>query len=123
MLLALPWLALCSYAGLGNQAHADEGLIRLTVITAMAAMFVVALTDSPSSSTKAEFGWPAAPRVRIGGAVRRRGQEPGARNDQAEEAPLAGDAGLTKTRARETFLLLARSGKLTEDSIGLTVTP
>ncbi|MEJ7708022.1 MAG: low temperature requirement protein A [Nocardioidaceae bacterium] len=43
VLLALLWWAWCSYAWLGNQAHADEGLVRLTVIVAMVAMFVVAL--------------------------------------------------------------------------------
>lgn len=43
VLLALLWFAWCSYAWLGNQAHADEGVVRFTVIVAMAAMFVVAL--------------------------------------------------------------------------------
>ncbi len=43
-LLALLWWAWCSYAWLGNQVHADEGLARLTIIIAMAAMFVLALT-------------------------------------------------------------------------------
>jgi low temperature requirement protein LtrA len=42
-MLALLWWAWCSYAWLGNQAHADEGVVRLTVIVAMGAMFVVAL--------------------------------------------------------------------------------
>jgi acetoacetyl-CoA reductase/3-oxoacyl-[acyl-carrier protein] reductase len=36
-------------------------------------------------------------------------------------ASKAGLLGLTKTLARESSLLLAKSGKLTEDSIGLTV--
>lgn len=44
VLLALLWWAWCSYAWLGNQAHADEGLVRATVVVAMAAMFIVALT-------------------------------------------------------------------------------
>ncbi len=44
VLLALLWWAWCSYAWLGNQARADEGLIRASLMTAMAAMFVVALT-------------------------------------------------------------------------------
>jgi len=44
VLLALLWWAWCSYAWLGNQAHADEGVVRLTMIAAMAAMFVVALS-------------------------------------------------------------------------------
>jgi low temperature requirement protein LtrA len=43
VLLALLWWAWCSYAWLGNQAHADEGVVRLTMIVAMGAMFVVAL--------------------------------------------------------------------------------
>ena len=44
VVLALLWFAWCSYAWLGNQAYADEGVVRLTMITAMTAMFVVALT-------------------------------------------------------------------------------
>jgi low temperature requirement protein LtrA len=43
VLLALLWFAWCSYAWLGNQAYADEGIVRLTTIVAMVAMFVVAL--------------------------------------------------------------------------------
>src|SRR5215212_9100297 len=43
VLISLLWFAWCSYAWLGNQAHADEGVVRLAVIVAMAAMFVVAL--------------------------------------------------------------------------------
>jgi low temperature requirement protein LtrA len=43
ILLALLWFAWCSYAWLGNQAHADEGVVRAAVISAMAAMFLVAL--------------------------------------------------------------------------------
>ena len=44
VLLALLWWAWCSYAWLGNQARADEGVVRLTIIVAMAAMFIVALS-------------------------------------------------------------------------------
>jgi low temperature requirement protein LtrA len=43
VLLALLWWAWCSYAWLGNQARADEGVIRAAMVTAMGAMFVVAL--------------------------------------------------------------------------------
>jgi low temperature requirement protein LtrA len=43
VLLALLWWAWCSYAWLGNQAKADEGLIRAALIVTMGAMFVVAL--------------------------------------------------------------------------------
>lgn len=44
VLLALLWWAWCSYAWLGNQANAEEGVVRLTVIVALAAMFIAALT-------------------------------------------------------------------------------
>ncbi len=44
VVLALLWWAWCSYAWLGNQAQADEGLVRATFIVAMMAMFVVALS-------------------------------------------------------------------------------
>ncbi|WP_209305299.1 low temperature requirement protein A [Blastococcus sp. CT_GayMR20] len=43
VLLALLWFVWCSYAWLGNQAHADEGVVRAAMISAMAAMFLVAL--------------------------------------------------------------------------------
>jgi low temperature requirement protein LtrA len=43
VLMALLWWAWCSYAWLGNQAHADEGVVRAAVLFAMAALFVVAL--------------------------------------------------------------------------------
>jgi low temperature requirement protein LtrA len=43
VLLALLWWAWCSYAWLGNQARADEGIVRAAVLLAMAAMFLVAL--------------------------------------------------------------------------------
>jgi low temperature requirement protein LtrA len=43
VLLCLLWFAWCSYSWLGNQAHADEGLLRGAYIVAMAAMFLVAL--------------------------------------------------------------------------------
>jgi low temperature requirement protein LtrA len=43
VLLALLWWAWCSYAWLGNQARADEGVVRAAMILAMATMFLVAL--------------------------------------------------------------------------------
>jgi low temperature requirement protein LtrA len=43
VLLALLWWAWCSYAWLGNQARADEGVIRAAMVTAIGAMFIVAL--------------------------------------------------------------------------------
>jgi low temperature requirement protein LtrA len=43
VLLLLLWWAWCSYAWLGNQAHADEGVVRAAVIVAMAALFLIAL--------------------------------------------------------------------------------
>ncbi|MFE6282703.1 low temperature requirement protein A [Streptomyces sp. NPDC057877] len=44
LLLALLWWTWSAYTWLGNQARADEGLLRAGMGTAMAAMFVVALT-------------------------------------------------------------------------------
>lgn len=43
VVLALLWWAWCSYAWLGNQARADEGLVRTGMIVAMAALLLVAL--------------------------------------------------------------------------------
>ena len=43
LLLGLLWFGWSSYAWLGNQAQADEGLLRLAMIAAMGALFVVAL--------------------------------------------------------------------------------
>ena len=43
VLLALLWWSWCSYAWLGNQAKADEGVLRASLLTAMAGMFVVGL--------------------------------------------------------------------------------
>jgi low temperature requirement protein LtrA len=44
LLLTLLWWTWSGYAWLGNQARADEGLLRAGMAVAMAAMFVVALT-------------------------------------------------------------------------------
>jgi low temperature requirement protein LtrA len=44
LLLALLWWTWGGYAWLGNQARADEGLLRAGMVVAMAALFVVALT-------------------------------------------------------------------------------
>lgn len=41
---ALVWFGWSAYAWLGNQARADEGPLRLSVLFAMAAFFIVALT-------------------------------------------------------------------------------
>src|SRR3954469_19629273 len=43
VLFALLWWSWCSYAWLGNQARADEGLVRAAMLVAMAALFLVAL--------------------------------------------------------------------------------
>ncbi|HEY0125835.1 MAG TPA: low temperature requirement protein A [Blastococcus sp.] len=43
VLFALLWFVWCSYTWLGNQARADEGVVRLAMIVAMGAMFLVAL--------------------------------------------------------------------------------
>ncbi len=44
VLLLILWWAWCSYAWLGNQAHADEGLVRAALVGAMGAMFLIALS-------------------------------------------------------------------------------
>lgn len=44
VLLALLWFGWTSYAWLGNQAQADEGLLRVAMLVTMGALFVVALT-------------------------------------------------------------------------------
>lgn len=44
IILALLWWSWVSYSWLSNQAHVDEGVIRLGMTVAMTAMFVVALT-------------------------------------------------------------------------------
>lgn len=43
VLMALLWWSWCSYAWLCNQARADRGLLTVTVVIAMTAMFLVAL--------------------------------------------------------------------------------
>jgi low temperature requirement protein LtrA len=43
VVLALLWFAWCSYAWLGNQARADEGVLRGAVMAAMGALFLVGL--------------------------------------------------------------------------------
>jgi low temperature requirement protein LtrA len=42
--LSVVWFGWCSYAWLGNQAKADEGLLRVAMIIAMAGMFFVAVS-------------------------------------------------------------------------------
>jgi low temperature requirement protein LtrA len=42
-LIGLLWWSWCSYAWLGNQARADEGVLRAALVVAMGAMLVVAL--------------------------------------------------------------------------------
>jgi len=44
LLLTLLWWTWSGYTWLGNQARADEGLLRAGMVVAMAAMFVIALT-------------------------------------------------------------------------------
>ena len=42
--MSVIWFGWCSYAWLGNQAKADEGLLRVAMIVAMAGMFFVAIS-------------------------------------------------------------------------------
>ena len=44
VVLALLWWSWSSFAWLGNQAHANEGLVRVSLIVAMGAVFVLSLT-------------------------------------------------------------------------------
>ena len=44
VILGMLWFAWCSYAWLGNQAKADEGVVRAGLVVAMMPMFVVALS-------------------------------------------------------------------------------
>src|SRR3954471_6303405 len=43
LMLALLWFAWSAYAWLGNQAKADEGVLRLALVVAMVCVFLVAL--------------------------------------------------------------------------------
>lgn len=42
--LAVVWFGWCAYTWLGNQAHADEGLLRVAMVVAMGGMFFVAIS-------------------------------------------------------------------------------
>ncbi len=42
--LAVVWFGWCAYAWLGNQAQADEGLLRVAMVVAMGGMFFVAIS-------------------------------------------------------------------------------
>ncbi len=53
VVLALLWWAWCSYAWLGNQARADEGPLRVSVVVAMGGLFVVALAIPETFSDRA----------------------------------------------------------------------
>ena len=44
IVLAVVWFGWCAYAWLGNQAQADEGLLRLAMVVAMGGMFFVAIS-------------------------------------------------------------------------------
>lgn len=56
VVIALLWRAWCSYAWLGNQARADEGIVRAGLVTAMGAMFLVALAIPHSLGRRARVG-------------------------------------------------------------------
>jgi low temperature requirement protein LtrA len=44
IVLAIVWFGWCAYTWLGNQAQADEGLLRLAMVMAMGGMFFVAIS-------------------------------------------------------------------------------
>jgi len=54
VVLALLWWAWCSYAWLGNQARADEGLVRTGMIIATTALLLVALAIPEAWNDHAE---------------------------------------------------------------------
>src|SRR5690349_898717 len=55
VVLALLWWAWCSYAWLGNQVRADEGVVRAAVLLAMAALFLGALAIPDAWSSEASL--------------------------------------------------------------------
>jgi low temperature requirement protein LtrA len=44
IILAVVWFGWCAYAWLGNQAQADEGVLRVAMVVAMGGMFFVAIS-------------------------------------------------------------------------------
>ena len=93
VMLALLWWAWCSYTWLGNQARADEGVVRAAVFVAMAALFVVALAIPEAWGD--EGGGLSAPVVLAGAlAVVRLGHL------TVYAVAAAGDAGLRRQLAR-----------------------
>ncbi len=93
VLLALLWWAWCSYAWLGNQARADEGILRAGFIAAMAAMFVVALAI-PAAWHNSSGGLPAAMTLAVALGLVRLGHL------AVYVVAAAGDRGLRRQLAR-----------------------
>jgi low temperature requirement protein LtrA len=93
VLLALLWWAWCSYAWLGNQARADEGVLRAAVIVAMAALFLVALA-LPESWGDQGGGLSAPVLLAVSLTVVRMGHL------SVYAVAAAGDAGLRRTLLR-----------------------
>ena len=69
VVIALLWWAWCSYAWLGNQARADEGIVRAGLVTAMGAMFLVALAIPHSWDDAHGSGLSAALLLAVGLSV------------------------------------------------------
>ena len=113
VLLALLWWAWCSYAWLGNQAHADEGVVRAPWSIAMAAMFLVALAipeawgdegggiSAPVVLAVAFARGPAGPpgRVRRRGGRRLGAASAAAAHGAARSCAAAGSAGGRRGRS------------------------
>jgi low temperature requirement protein LtrA len=59
IMLAVLWFAWCCYSWLGNQAKADEGVVRLALLTSAAAMFIAALAI-PDAWNGSEGGFNAS---------------------------------------------------------------
>ncbi len=110
VLLALLWWAWCSYAWLGNQARADGGLIRASMIAAMGVLFMVALTIPEAWDDSG--GGPSAPLVlAIGLGFVRLGHL------AVYGVAAAGDAGLRRQLARTAVPVGIAAGMLVAGAI------
>jgi len=99
VLFALLWWAWCSYAWLGNQARADEGVLRAAVIVATAALFLAALA-LPEAWGDEGGGLSAPVLLAVALAVVRMGHL------SVYAVAAAGDAGLRRTLLRMSVPML-----------------
>jgi hypothetical protein len=112
IVLAVVWFGWCSYTWLGNQAQADEGLLRVAMVVAMGGMFFVAISIGP-----------AEPRRLAAAQSRRRRPRrsatsalPVALSDHAAHDELAG--GLTRSPSARSVEPAVASGSARPGSRG-----